>query len=40
VWSRAGLALHQVNVMAAGDVFDTQRRRRDRAVESYVSAPY
>lgn len=40
VWSRAGLALHTVNTMAAGDVFDTQRRRRDRAVESYVSAAY
>lgn len=40
VWSRAGLTLHQVNLMSAGDVFDTQRRRRDRAIESYVSSPY
>lgn len=40
VWSRASAALYPVNVMAAGDVFDTQRRRRDRAVESYVSVTF
>lgn len=40
VWSRASSALFPVNVIAAGDVFDTQRRRRDRAVESYTSVAY
>lgn len=40
VWSRASANLHLVNTLAAGDVFDTQRRRRDRAVESYTSAAY
>lgn len=40
VWSRATPALYSVNVIAAGDVFDTQRRRRDRAVESYASVAY
>ena len=40
VWSRATPALYNVNVIAAGDVFDTQRRRLDRAVESYASVAY
>lgn len=40
VWSRTALARYPVISMNAGDVFDTQRRRRDRAVESYVSVSY
>ena len=40
VWSRASASISSVNVIAAGDVFDTQRRRRDLAVESYASVAY
>lgn len=40
VWSRTAMATPTVITMNTGDVLDTQRRRRDRAVESYVSASY
>jgi hypothetical protein len=40
VWSRASAARAVVTSISSGDVFDTQRRRRDRAVESYVSEVY
>lgn len=40
VWSRVGASRAAVNSISTGDVFDTQRRRRDRAVESYVTEPY
>lgn len=35
VWSRANLDTHTVLQIRAGDVADTQRRRRDALVESY-----
>lgn len=38
IYSRVGDALNEVSSVRIGDVLDTQRRRRDGLVESYVSA--
>jgi hypothetical protein len=40
VWSRAAQARPYVTSIQLGNVLDTQRRRRDGMVESYVSTPY
>jgi hypothetical protein len=40
VWSRTSQSAARVTSISSGDVFDTQRRRRDRAVESYVTEVY
>lgn len=40
VWSRVGLGVQAVNKIIVGDVPDTQRRRRDKAVETYSSVSY
>ena len=40
VWSRTLNSVMPVNSILAGDVLDTQRRRRDRAVEAYTAASY
>ena len=40
VWSRTGTAFHAVNRILCGDVPDTQRRRRDKAIETYYSTTY
>lgn len=38
VWSRASSSTRVVLTLRAGDVLDTQRRRRDTLVESYLTA--
>lgn len=40
VWSRTSGSTLPVNTILMGDVLDTQRRRRDRLVESYSTLPY
>lgn len=40
VWSRSNAALTNVTFLLVGDVFDTQRRRRDQVPESYIQATY
>lgn len=40
VWSRTGSAFHNVTGLRMGNVFDTQRRRRDTLIESYDELAY
>lgn len=40
VWSRVASTVHAVTSLRMGDVPDTQRRRRDKAVETYASIAY
>lgn len=40
VWSRKTLGIYGVNRILCGTVLDTQRRRRDTAVETYSSVVY
>lgn len=40
VWSRKAPAVHAVTELRMGDVPDTQRRRRDQAVETYAAIAY
>lgn len=40
VRSITGHTCYQVNQLRAGDVLDTQRRRRDKLVESYATSQY
>ena len=40
VRSITGHTSYQVNQLRAGDVLDTQRRRRDKLVESYATSQY
>lgn len=40
VWSRTRAALYHVNKVMAGDVLDTQRRRRDQLAEAYIELSY
>lgn len=40
VWSREGLLVTPVNAIQAGNVLDTQRRRRDALPEAYQSVAY
>ena len=40
VWSRLGAQLYPVHTLLAGDVLDSQRRRRDALVETYQSVAY
>lgn len=41
VWSRKGAGSTQnVNSIQAGNIFDTQRRRRDQLIETYAAATY
>lgn len=40
VWSRTGSALTPVRSIQAGDVLDTQRRRRDTLVETYSAVTW
>lgn len=40
VWSRTLATATPVNELQTGDIFDTQRRRRDAVAENYVAAPY
>jgi len=40
VWSRTHFGLHAVKELRVGDVVDTQRRRRDALIESYLLKPY
>lgn len=40
VWSRKTHGMYLVDVLQAGDVLDTQRRRRDQVVEAYSSLAY
>jgi hypothetical protein len=40
VWSRTSQAMNLVDRIQAGDILDTQRRRRDTLVEAYSSQAY
>lgn len=40
VWSRKNNSAANVTSVQAGDILDTQRRRRDALIESYVSQAY
>lgn len=40
VWSRTNASCAKVTRILAGDVLDTQRRRRDTLPESYSEMPY
>jgi hypothetical protein len=40
VWSRKGLATYPVTSIQVGDIVDTQRRRRDAAIENYSAVAY
>jgi len=40
VYSRKNSQLNLVNAISAGDIVDTQRRRRDTLVENYVTASF
>lgn len=40
VWSRVSLGKQAVNRLLVGDVPDTQRRRRDKAIETYATVSY
>lgn len=40
VWSRKQVGLFAVNQLQAGDVLDTQRRRRDTLIETYQAATF
>lgn len=40
VWSRTSNSIDNVNTIQAGDVLDTQRRRRDSLIEAYTSTTY
>jgi len=40
VWSRKTANYHDVNQLRLGNVLDTQRRRRDTLLESYVAGPF
>lgn len=40
VWSRSTTGMYLVDTIQAGDVLDTQRRRRDALVEAYSAVSY